>query len=314
MDDSGDDDGGLTHSDSPPTARRRLKKLSELDDKSRQEEGSADLQLQSQDEGEVDLPVEKKRSDPKQRAEKRWFKHRQFATSKYIRGKNHKKRKQLLSSAKAPLKPLPSLSSRYRADFPDLEEKDSEDDWGDQAEEVAYHALRRNKIPRKERPETIATPEQTTQFWQAESARLARVELNTHRFAQPVGLDQLKRSVATFRELTSLPVQLRLACCVCGQLQYASTVNTFRLPGSKSIPNCVSVEINMLLTDCAPASHFLPTSSVYARTPGREEQCSRSCVSQRLVMRGTFSWAGSGSFEWCRRRDPFDSSNLFKMP
>jgi len=139
------------------------------------------------------------------------------------------------------LKPLPPVIKKRHADFPDQEDDDAtseEDDWGEQADEVNYRPLRRRNV-RSERPEILATAEQASQFWSAESARLSDLHLDTDRFAQPVSTEQQQRSVALFRKLVSLPAQLRRACCVCAQLHPHDQISTFRLPGATPDPNYV---------------------------------------------------------------------------
>jgi len=138
---------------------------------------------------------------------------------------------------KASLKPLPPLSASRPAVYSDLDE--DSDDWGSQAEDEDEMPTRQ-KAARKDRPENIGTAEQTEQYWQAELERLSRLHLDPNRFMEPISAEQQKRSVAAFREMTSLPYQQRLVCCVCGEYKPGSVVSTFRLPGAASVPGVVT--------------------------------------------------------------------------
>jgi len=130
---------------------------------------------------------------------------------------------------RAPIRPLSPRPERGHPDFQDVGE-DSDEYEGEQAEEDLGSTRKAQRTARAERPENIATEEQTSQYWSAESTRLAKLNLDSARFAEPVSIDQLKRSVSEFRRAMSFPQQLRLACCVCGENKPASEVAELRLP------------------------------------------------------------------------------------
>jgi len=137
---------------------------------------------------------------------------------------------------KAPLKPI---ASRSAADLPafDADQEDSDD--GSQAEEEDYLPAKFTKSAREDRPEKIGSAREAEHFWTTTRQRLANLHLNLGRFAEPVDVKQLQRSVQLFRATMSAPNQQRAVCCVCGEYKPASQVHTLRLPGSSKLDNVV---------------------------------------------------------------------------